>query len=264
MSQQTPTGYVPIASAMSAANTASRALVAALTFQSPQDGMMIFCTEVGFQGLYVLSLNSGAVVDGTDVLSTTIGGASRWLKIQIGPVAAPVTPGAPNLSVQFDNGGAFGGIAEFTAPPGFMRLDTAARPLQLGAAGWAGDGDVRFPLAATIEWGAFCGITINGAGNLILGADPTSALRRVDNIVNVAVTAQYHRISGNDRLTCEAAGVAINGTGSYGGGTLVVFLASATLAPAGNPVGGGILYVDALLGLVFKGTAGTVTPLAPM
>lgn len=269
MSQQTPTGYVPIPSAMSAANVASRALVAAMTFQSPQDGMMTFCSEAGFQGLYVLSLNSGAVVDGTDVLSTTVGGASRWMKIQIGPVAAPVVPGGADTNVQFNDVGAFGGAAHlvYDKATGLSTIDTA---LRLGAGPYP-------PTEGQIRHTSGGGATgLNGGtevyayrllgGFLAIGSkDGTS--NRVDNTVICADAAGgiFHRLSGADKMTVEAAGVAFGAiAGSYGGGTQMVFIQSTALPPAGNPVGGGVVYVDAVLGLVFKGTAGTVTPIAPM
>lgn len=50
--------------------------------------------------------------------------------------------------------------------------------------------------------------------------------------------------------------------GSYGGGMQVIFIANSTAPPLGNPVGGGILYVENGA-LKYKGTSGTVTVLGP-
>lgn len=50
--------------------------------------------------------------------------------------------------------------------------------------------------------------------------------------------------------------------GSYGGGTHVVFIANSTSSPTGNPVGGGILFVEAGA-LKYRGPNGTVTTIAP-
>ncbi|MCM2391720.1 hypothetical protein [Streptomyces albipurpureus] len=51
-------------------------------------------------------------------------------------------------------------------------------------------------------------------------------------------------------------------TSSLGGGVGVVALANATTVPASTPTGGGVLYVEAGA-LKFRGSAGTVTTIAP-
>jgi hypothetical protein len=67
--------------------------------------------------------------------------------------------------------------------------------------------------------------------------------------------------NGSTKLTITPAGnIGINGT-SFGSGVNVIFLGNAT-APSGTPVGGGILYVEAGA-LVYKGSSGTVTGIAP-
>ena len=50
--------------------------------------------------------------------------------------------------------------------------------------------------------------------------------------------------------------------GSYGGGDKVIFIANAATVPTSNPVGGGIFYTSAGA-LLYRGSAGTVTPIAP-
>ena len=66
------------------------------------------------------------------------------------------------------------------------------------------------------------------------------------------------------RLTLEQDGsTALLATaGSYGGGSRVLFLGNAATNPTTNPTGGGILYVSAGA-LVWRGSSGTVTTLAP-
>ena len=66
------------------------------------------------------------------------------------------------------------------------------------------------------------------------------------------------------RLQLETNGnlAAFTGTGSYGGGVLVAFLANCTTAPTTNPTGGGVLYVEAGA-LKYRGSSGTVTTLGP-
>lgn len=57
--------------------------------------------------------------------------------------------------------------------------------------------------------------------------------------------------------------IALGGLGSFGGGGgPMVFLANCTAAPTTNPTGGGILYAEAGA-LKYRGSAGTVTTIAP-
>lgn len=70
--------------------------------------------------------------------------------------------------------------------------------------------------------------------------------------------------TGIVRLTLEQDGstALLAATGSYGGGSKVLFLGNAATNPTTNPTGGGILYVSAGA-LVWRGSSGTVTTLAP-
>ena len=51
-------------------------------------------------------------------------------------------------------------------------------------------------------------------------------------------------------------------TPSHGDGVKVIFIANASTVPSTNPTGGGVLYVTAGA-LKFRGSGGTVTPIAP-
>ena len=63
-------------------------------------------------------------------------------------------------------------------------------------------------------------------------------------------------------MTVEEAGVTINGTsGSFGSGMGVISILDATTVPTTNPVGGGVLYVEAGA-LKYRGPSGTVTTIA--
>jgi hypothetical protein len=56
--------------------------------------------------------------------------------------------------------------------------------------------------------------------------------------------------------------LAIGAAGDWGSGTgAVIFVANTTLAPAANPVGGGVLYVEAGV-LKYRGSGGTITTIA--
>lgn len=57
--------------------------------------------------------------------------------------------------------------------------------------------------------------------------------------------------------------VGINGL-SAGGGSRVVYIGNATVVPTTNPSDGGLLYVEAGVGLCFRSSAGVVTTIAPL
>lgn len=73
-----------------------------------------------------------------------------------------------------------------------------------------------------------------------------------------------HRFAGKveNSFICGASGsLGIFGSGSFGGGVKVMFIANATTVPTSNPAGGGILYVEGG-DLKYRGSSGTVTTIA--
>lgn len=74
----------------------------------------------------------------------------------------------------------------------------------------------------------------------------------------VAVYADARVVLG----AVDVANIAINGAGSFGGGTGVIFIANRTGAPSSNPTGGGILYTESGA-LKYRGSSGTITTVAP-
>jgi hypothetical protein len=78
-------------------------------------------------------------------------------------------------------------------------------------------------------------------------------------------TTSNHPLSiitnNTERIAITAAGNIGLWGGSFGSGTLVLFIANATTVPTTNPTGGGILYAEAGA-LKWRGSAGTVTQLA--
>ena len=65
-----------------------------------------------------------------------------------------------------------------------------------------------------------------------------------------------------ERMRLDSSGnLGLGGT-SFGAGAVVMFIANSTTAPTTNPVGGGILYVEAGA-LRYRGSSGTVTTIAP-
>lgn len=89
--------------------------------------------------------------------------------------------------------------------------------------------------------------------------DSTDATRKAKLVCNVWDTA------AREAWECESDGTGANlaffGTGSYGAGRNVIFIANAAVAPSTNPTGGGILYASGG-SLKFRGSGGTVTTLA--
>lgn len=103
------------------------------------------------------------------------------------------------------------------------------------------------------------GMFRDGSGGLQLvsyAADPM--------LVQSANVLKLQANGATTRLQIETNGnlAAFTGTGSYGGGVLVAFLANCTTAPTANPTGGGVLYVEAGA-LKYRGSSGTVTTLGP-
>ena len=111
--------------------------------------------------------------------------------------------------------------------------------------GYCGLGGIRMNGTDTLNtiWnsnvGSATAITTSG-GDLHLGASTSAKHLTITNGGNVAIL----------------------GTGSFGSGIGVVFLANRTTAPTSNPTGGGILYAEAGA-LKWRGSSGTVSTIAP-
>lgn len=68
--------------------------------------------------------------------------------------------------------------------------------------------------------------------------------------------------AGDTSLALTSGNIAVFGTGSFGSGAKVMFIANRTTAPTVNPVGGGILYAEGGA-LRWRGSAGSVTTIGP-
>lgn len=108
---------------------------------------------------------------------------------------------------------------------------------------YTGNGKLRFGGTASFE----AATTFNGAVSFNAGV----TFSTVDMSFAGALYAYYS--TGN---------VAFGDAGSFGGGTDVVFISSATTIPTSNPVGGGLMYVDGGA-LKFRSAGGTITTMAP-
>lgn len=67
---------------------------------------------------------------------------------------------------------------------------------------------------------------------------------------------------GDTSIALTSGNIALLGTGSFGSGAKVVFIANRTTAPTVNPVGGGIMYAEGGA-LKWRGSAGTTTTIGP-
>lgn len=84
-----------------------------------------------------------------------------------------------------------------------------------------------------------------------------------DNWYLTDLVHTLHAIVAVNQATAPNLGLLTGaGTGSYGSGVGVIFIANASTVPSANPTGGGILYVDTGA-LKYRGTSGTVTTIAP-
>jgi hypothetical protein len=76
------------------------------------------------------------------------------------------------------------------------------------------------------------------------------------------VTNVWYQVAGSLQGNVTLARTAASGAGSYGGGVGVVSLQDAVTVPSSNPTAGGVLYSEAGA-LKWRGSSGTVTPIAP-
>ncbi len=76
----------------------------------------------------------------------------------------------------------------------------------------------------------------------------------------VQIESDVFIVTGGFRVDAGAA--AFFGSTNYGGGAGVIFIGNSTGIPTSNPTGGGFLYVESGA-LKYRGTAGTITTIAP-
>lgn len=103
----------------------------------------------------------------------------------------------------------------------------------------------------------FLVITVDGADNIIIGQSSTV----VGTYISGQTSFMYAGV--NPVFAAEAsqnAGLFTN-SGSYGGGSRVLFIRDRTTAPTSNPSGGGLLYVESGA-LKYRGSGGTTTTIA--
>lgn len=117
-------------------------------------------------------------------------------------------------------------------------------------------------------------VTVNDAVLKVQKSDATVAQLRLDNSTRDWTLSSYgtdFSPNGAFAIADETTGAVrqyIDSAGNFGFNGIdmqsaqkAIFIANATAAPSGNPTGGGILYVSSG-GLVWRGSSGTVTPLA--
>lgn len=99
----------------------------------------------------------------------------------------------------------------------------------------------------------------SGSVNLVTG----SVVAGASGDINMTTGTNSGGTSGNINMKSNGSGVSIGQIGgSFGGGKNVIFIANATTIPNANPTGGGVLYVQSGA-LKYRGSSGTVTPIAP-
>jgi trimeric autotransporter adhesin len=99
-------------------------------------------------------------------------------------------------------------------------------------------------------------LTSGGANLILMGGGFWTIPANWSNSVAIGAGAALRLFSDSN------SNLAINGTGSFGGGQGgCVFIPNATTVPTTNPTGGGIMYVDSGA-LKYRGSSGTVTTLA--
>jgi hypothetical protein len=99
---------------------------------------------------------------------------------------------------------------------------------------------------------------LNSSGTVVASVTSAGAISTTQGVLtpNLQSTTGLTTIAliGNRNAQFGSA------TGSVGGGTAVIGIANASAVPTSNPVGGGILYVEAGA-LKYRGSSGTITTL---
>lgn len=168
------------------------------------------------------------------------------------------TGGVTSIEAQGSGGGAGGGInlivGSGTTVPGDVRIDLGASPTSTtGSFVLAGDvlGDL---LTAFYDGGQ--------PGWFVMANDDFDMTATANLYLRGFVAALVSTGGPSGSVTVQTEGVALGGGASFGGGQGVVFVTNASAVPTSNPVGGGILYVEAGA-LKYRGSSGTVTTIAP-
>lgn len=153
--------------------------------------------------------------------------------------------------------GSAGTDATIEAQTGDTGFDGGALYLRSGTKGTGGspgklildskdDGTVSGDISLRAgSFGEFLGITYN---------DSTSRVEHSYNATKVRFSCTELELDATNVALCAS-------TGSFAGGSQMVFIANTTATPAGTPTGGGVLYVEAGA-LKWKGPGGTTTTIA--
>lgn len=116
------------------------------------------------------------------------------------------------------------------------------------------------------DYGIALGVsnTVGGVHSVAIGDLNTTSADYAFIIGSNSSNTDAHSIKIGSGNSTFVSNICFNGTGSYGGGKGVLYIATAITNPSSNPVGGGLLYIDSATGsLTFRGSAGTTTVIAP-
>jgi hypothetical protein len=191
------------------------------------------------------------------------------------------TPGGSDTQVQFNNAGSFGGAAGVTWVPGSspnltvtaqasahtaLRVQLAASQSVAGLAVRDNSGNDVYSFGGGTTASTLLTIAVpSGAGGLAgfrLAADGSDRWTFYTAGVN-SYAFLVDLFGTGPALTIDTSrNVSLCDSGSFGGGSKVVFIANTTGAPGSNPTGGGILYVEGGA-LKYRGSGGTVSTVAP-
>lgn len=178
------------------------------------------------------------------VLSTKTVTSSRYLNLLIDPDVTPVgleviaSPAAQRVNITHD----------LTVARNLTVSGVIASDLDLGGNDIVDVGTIAVGVATTIY-----------KADILAASGTQSILRAGQSGVSNGFTVT----AASSRLTYSMidGNVALVATGSFGGGSGVIFVGNRTTAPTSNPAGGGILYVESGA-LKYRGSSGTVTTIA--
>jgi hypothetical protein len=162
----------------------SRATLTGVLIPQGASGALVYVDEVGIKDYYCLDLTSGAPIDGTNVLATTRGGASRWLKTNItsgggggGGLAiqneGTPLPGNPQTTMNVVGLGAAarinGGVAELDVPAGDSAYARQVGPRRTQLQAWQNNIAYRLLASSVMDGSGPAGVCAIAARRLLFG-----------------------------------------------------------------------------------------------
>jgi hypothetical protein len=229
-----------------------------ITFRNVAGTTRSVISSTGVAVTGALSATGSAIFGNSSTPSTSVPGTQINNPFSVGPSIFSQASAAGNRWIDFMGSSAT--LASFTNDSGVFSIQSGSGKANISSTGLA----VTGALSST---GAMKSGTTGTNGHVQLarssdGATITNFVTDGTNGIINSVIDTIFQANTTERMRITSAGnVGIGTADQFGGGVKVVGLANATTAPASNPTGGGVLYVESGA-LKYRGSSGTVTTIA--